>query len=255
MKTFGSKLPPVSVFVAMATAACLVLAFDGCKKQEPPVVKYEPAGILLEVQVFSMPRALAVETVLNQPANTDYATVMKGVQALVAEKKAVLVATPTLSAMSGQRAVMHSVLEHRYPTEFSPPQIPQTSTTEVTKKVTKTTTVTEEVGSFPKTPTTPTAFEKRDLGIVFEFEPTVNADRSEITVQAALEQTALQGTVKYKTDGNGEIEQPEFYSKKIMTNVLLKNGGVIFLGTVEPDRTLSKNEDLTEVVFLRATAR
>ena len=35
----------------------------------------------------------------------------------------------------------------------------------------------------------------------------------------------------------------------------MKSGGVAFIGTTEPDKTLTKGEDLTEVIFLRATVR
>jgi len=201
-----------------------------------------------------MSRAQAVETVLGQPTGTDFANVLKTVQALVAEKKATLVATPTLTTMSGQRAVIESLLEHKYPTEFDPPQIPQTFGG-TTTKVTKTTTVTEQTTSFPLTPTTPTAFEVRNVGLTLECEPVASEDRKEITINLVPQTVALQRTIKYKTANGGEMEQPEFYTKKITTSVLVKNGGVAFLGTLEPDRAMSKDEDLTEVMFLRATVR
>lgn len=257
MKIPRMKSCRVSSLMAVAVAASFVLAFAGCKKPAPVEKPKPPVGIHVEVQVFSMPRALAAETVLNQPAKTDYEVVFKNVQALVGDKKATLVATPTLTTLSGQRAVVESILEHKYGTEFSAPQIPQTiSAPEPPKKVTKTTIITEESGgSFPRTAATPTAFEKRDVGVMLEVEPTVNEALTEISIQMAVSHIALQGTVKFKVDNNGEIEQPEFYTKKISTNVLLKNGGVAFLGTIEPDKTLTKGEDLTEVVFVRATVR
>jgi Flp pilus assembly secretin CpaC len=263
MKIPRMKSPGFASLIAVAVAASFVLTSTGCKRKEPlvekepPAEKQKPVGINVEMQVFSMPRALAAATVLNQPADTDYATVLKNVQALVAEKKATLVATPTLTTMSGQRAVLESILEHKYPTEFSQPQIPQTfGAAEPPKRVTKTTIITEESGgSSPRTAATPTAFEKRDVGITLEMEPTASEDRTEISIQMAVSHVALQGTVKYKTDNNGEIEQPEFYTKKISTNLTLKNGVVALLGTIEPDKTLTKGEDLTEVVFVRATVR
>ena len=256
MKIRRVKFPRVQSLCAAAACALLTFSAAGCKQPVPPAKMQKPLGVNVEVQVFSLPRALAAETVLSQPDGTDYAMVLKNVQALVAEKRATLVATPTVTTMSGQQAVVESILEHKYATEYSAPQIPQTvSVPEPPKRVTKTTIITEETGSFPKTFATPTAFEKRDVGIMLEFEPTVSADLSEITIQVSLSQVALQGTVKIKTDNNGEIEQPEFYTKKIRTNVLMKSGGVAFIGTTEPDKTLTKGEDLTEVIFLRATVR
>ncbi|MEI7821066.1 MAG: hypothetical protein WCK55_09135 [Verrucomicrobiota bacterium] len=250
------KSPGFSSLIAAAVASSFFLTLVGCKKPAPPVEKPKPPiSIMVEVQVFSMPRALAAETVLNQPTKTDYEAVFKNVRALVGDGKATLVATPALTTTSGQRAVVESVLEHKYPTEFSPPQIPQTTgVAEPPKKVTKTTTIItqETTTSFPMTPSTPTAFEKRDLGIMLEMEPTASEDRTEISLLTSLQHVALQGTVKYKTDNNGEVEQPEFYRKTIRTNVNLKNGGVAFVGTIEPYKTLTKGEDLTEVVFVRA---
>ncbi len=257
MKIPGRKIPGFASLIAVAVASSFVLALVGCKQPAPVEKPKPPVGIHVEVQVFSMPRALAVETVLNQPAKTDYEVIFKNVQALVGEKKATLVATPTLSTLSGQRAVVESILEHKYGTEFSAPQIPQTiGVASPPPKVTKTTIITEESGgSFPKTFATPTAFEKRDVGITLELEPTINEEHTEISIQMAVQHIALQGTVKFKTDNNGEIEMPEFYTKKISTNLTLKNGAVAFVGTIEPDKTLTKGEDLTEVVFVRATVR
>ncbi len=252
------KSPHFFSLIAVAVVSSFVLTLAGCKKPAPPVEKPKPpVGINVEVQVFSMTRAQAAETVLNQPAKTDGETVFKNVQALVTDEKAALVATPTLTTLSGQRAVVESVLEHKYGTEYSQPQIPQTfSAPEPPKRVTKTTIITEESGGyFPRTAATPTAFEKRDLGITLEMEPIVNEALTEITIQLALQHTALQGTVKFKTDNNGEIEMPEFYVKKVSNNLLIKNGGVALLGTIEPDKTLTKGEDLTEVVFVRAMIR
>jgi|LakMenEpi03Aug12_release.lakeMendotaPanAssembly.Ray.scaffolds.fasta_scaffold136292_3 hypothetical protein len=111
------KSPGFSSLIAAAVASSFFLTLVGCKKPAPPVEKPKPPiSIMVEVQVFSMPRALAAETVLNQPTKTDYEAVFKNVRALVGDGKATLVATPALTTTSGQRAVVESVLEHKYPT-------------------------------------------------------------------------------------------------------------------------------------------
>lgn len=245
----------VRFLYAVATVVFLMSAPAGCKPAPPPPKPTpKPVAITVELQVFSMARAQAVETVFGKPTGTDFADVLKTVQALVAAKKATLVATPSVTTISGQKATIESILEHRYPTEFEPPQIPQQIGVGTTK-VTRTTTVTEETTTVPRTSNTPTAFDTRNMGLTLEIEPVATEDRKEIQISLVPQIIALQGTVKYKTDNNGEIEQPEFYTKKIQTAVLVKNGGIAFLGTLEPDRTLSKDEDLTEVIFLRATVR
>lgn len=264
MKTRSLKLL-VQSLCTVAAPALLIFASAGCKKAAPPPPPPpKPADVTVEIHVFSMPRAVAVETVLGQPTGTDFANVLKAVQALAAEKKATLVATPTLTTGSGQRAVIESISEQIYPTEFEPPQIPQSvsqetvapQTVTTTKKVTKTTTVTEQISAIvPITPTTPTAFATRNTGLTLECEPVVSEDRKAISINLVPQTVALHRTIKYKTANGGEIEQPEFYTKKITTSVTVKNGGVTFLGTLEPDKLLSKDVDLTEVVFLRATIR
>jgi Flp pilus assembly secretin CpaC len=244
----------VRFLCAVAAVVFLISAPAGCKPPPKPTPK--PVAITVELQVFSMARTQAVETVFAKPTGTNFADVLRTVEALVAAKKATLVATPSVTTMSGEKATIESLLEHRYPTEFEPPQIPQQiGTGGTTTKVTTTTSVTEETTTVPRTSSTPTAFDTRNMGLTLEVEPVASEDRKEIHISLVPQIVALQGTVKYKTDNNGEIEQPEFYTKKIRTAVLVKNGGIAFLGTLEPDRTLSKGEDLTEVIFLRATVR
>ena len=254
MNSHRTTFSPRHLLRAAALGAVLIAAFSGCNKRVPLEKPAPPATITVEVQVFSMPRPEAATIVLNQPVDTDYAAVLQQVQLLVAEEKARLVASPSLGTLSGQRAVVESVLEYRFPTEFSPPQIPQT-TGETVRKVTKTTTTVETTSVFPQTPATPTAFDRKDLGTTLEVEPTFSPESKLITIQLSVQFVALQGTSKFTGENGSIIEQPLFYMKKITTNASMKNGGVFFMGTVEPDRTLSKDEDLTEIVFLRCTAR
>ncbi len=237
------------------------MSLAGCKKKEVPVEKPpRPVNIHFEVQVFRLPRSVAFSLVLNLPKNTDYTAVLKQVQALVAEKKATLIATPSMSTLSGNRTVVESILEHRYPTEFEPPQIPlqigsaesPSKKTSTTSKTTTTSVTVETKGSFPMTPTTPTAFETRNLGTVLECEPVYEKEFDTISFQMAIQFTALQQMIKYATENGGVIEQPIIYVEKMTTNTTVKNGGTAFLGTMEPDKTLNKDEDMTDVVFLRA---
>ena len=238
-----------------------MITLAGCKKKALAVIEkpLPPVNIHVAAQVFRLPRSVAVAQVLNQPKNTDYTAVFKRVQALVSEKKAVLVASPSIGTLSGHRAVVESILEHRYPTEFSQPQIPQEKTIGIntpqkitTTKTTTTSVTVEAKGSFPITPTTPTNFEKRDIGISLECEPTYEKEFDMIDLQILVSLVALQRTIKYPGEKGAVIEQPEFYSNRINSNVAIKNGGVAFLGTVEPDKMLNKDEDLTDVIFIHA---
>jgi len=229
-----------------------IVAFSGCKKKAPAPVKAEPrVGVYLEVQVFRMPRLLAVASVLNQPKNTNYAVVLKRVQDLVAEKKAELVGNPSIITLSGNRAVVESVLEHKYPTEFSAPERPPNtgSTNPEEPKANVATGVPREIFA------TPTAFEKRDVGVTLEIEPGFDPKFNIITFQTAVAFITLQESSRFVADGGEIVEQPNFYAKKISTNGSVRNGGVAFLGTIEPYRPKDQGEDLTEVAFLRASTR
>ena len=228
--------------------------------EKPP----RPVNIHLEVQIFRLPRSVAFTLVFNLPKNTDYTAVLKQVQALVAEKKATLIATPSMSTQSGNRAVVESITEFRYPTEFQAPQIPQQMGNSgggviepapkktVTTKTTTTSVTVETKTTTPATSATPTAFETRNLGITLECEPVYDKEFDTISFQLAPQTTALQQMIKYPTENGGVVEQPIFYQEKVTTNLTIKNGGTAFLGTLEPDKTLNKDEDMTDVVFFRA---
>ena len=73
MKMPRLKSPGFASLIAVAVASSFVLTSAGCKKPAMPVEKQKPVSIIVEVQVFSLPRALAAETVLSQPVQTDYA--------------------------------------------------------------------------------------------------------------------------------------------------------------------------------------
>ncbi len=212
--------PGVVFSRVVISAAALLIPLAGCKKEEvPPVVKPQrPINIHLEAQVFRLPRSVAVTQVFDQPKNTDYSAVLKQVQALVADKKAVLVATPSVTTANGNRTVVESILEHRYPTEFQAPQIPQQmgaaepspKKTTTTTKTTTTSVTVETKSAFPVTPTTPTAFETRNVGITLECEPVYAKEFDMISFQVAIQTTSFQGSIKYPGENGSEVEQPIF---------------------------------------------
>ena len=50
---------------------------------------------------------------------------------------------------------------------------------------------------FPVTPTTPTAFEKRDVGVTLEVEPTIGPDGYSIDMQLAPQVVEFEGFINY----------------------------------------------------------
>ncbi len=99
------------------------------------------------------------------------------IRALDQKKGVDLMSAPTVTTKSGNKAVINVIREFRYPTEFDPPQIPQT----VGGGANDINGTTGNGGSGIITnpiitPTTPSAFETRNLGVTLEVTPTVGAD-------------------------------------------------------------------------------
>jgi len=150
----------------------------------------------------------------------------------------------TIKSKSGQRAVIEIIREFRYPTEFDPPQIPQTfEATGTTIGATGGST-----SSFPVTPTTPTAFETRNTGVTLEVEPVVGPDSYTIDLNLVPQVVEFEGFINYgspiqTTSTNpltgitttnvitpNVINQPIFSTRKVTTSVSVFDGSTVVLG-------------------------
>ena len=151
-----------------------------------------------------------------------------------------VMSAPIVHATNGQRGLVEVVREFIYPTEFDPPQIPQQVTAEG-KDAAK-----ANGGMIPITPTTPTAFEMRPVGVRIPFTPYLEADDS-ITLEIAPEVTWFEGFVNYgvpikgTVPGEGgrleevtlsenKIQQPIFFMAKHSATVTLSSGEWLLLG-------------------------
>lgn len=167
------------------------------------------------------------------------------IRALNQKKGVDLLSSPKVTTKSGQRAVIEIVREFRYPTEFTPSQIPQTfgntgSTT--------TATGTSTSGSFPVTPTTPTAFETRNTGVTLEVEPVVGPDGYTIDLNLVPQVVEFEGFINYGSPITSSttnpitgvstqtvitpnvINQPIFSTRKVTTSVSVYDGSTVVLG-------------------------
>ncbi|MEZ0273774.1 MAG: Amuc_1098 family type IV pilus outer membrane protein, partial [Roseimicrobium sp.] len=165
------------------------------------------------------------------------------VRALSQKKGVDLMSAPSVTTRSGQRATIEVIREFIYPTEFDPPQIPQT--------VGATSTVggpgLAQASTFPVTPTTPTAFEMRPVGVRMEVDPVIGPDGYTIDLNLAPEVTEFEGFVNYgspiqsaSTDALGNpvtlvltenrIEQPIFSTRKVTTAVTVWDGQTVAMG-------------------------
>jgi general secretion pathway protein D len=169
------------------------------------------------------------------------------------QKKGVdLLSAPRVTTKSGQRAVVEVIQEFRYPTEFQPPQIPQTFRSNGGGNVVLPTAGTNPLaaqsqGSFPVTPTTPTAFETRNTGVTLEVEPVIGPDGLTIDLNLVPQVVEFEGFVNYgspiqtsSTNALGQsvtniitpnvINQPIFSTRKVTTSVTIFDGQTVVIG-------------------------
>ena len=165
-----------------------------------------------------------------------------------ADKEIKLMAAPTVTAKSGQRAIVEVVREFMYPTEFDPPSVPPPD--KLTGK------------AFPVTPTTPTAFEMRPVGLRMELKAELADSTDAIDLELTPEITTFDGFINYGspikekseditgrpvelTLTENRIPQPVFCTNKITTAVVVNDGSYVILGG-------SANEPATNTDPLKA---
>jgi general secretion pathway protein D len=154
-----------------------------------------------------------------------------------------MMAKPEVITRSGQSSTISIVREFLYPTEYEPPELP-TSTGSV------------DGGSslfgggsgssFPVTPATPTAFEKRDVGITLEVLPVADPSKQFVNVTLNPSFTDFDGFVNYGSPINSTTEGilgprkveitpnailiPVFSKQGFSTSVDVADGSTIVVG-------------------------
>ena len=168
-------------------------------------------GVLSMAGVFTDPQFQVVMRALNQKKGVD------------------LLSSPRVTTKSGQQATIEIVREFKYPTEYSPPQVPTSSGS-------------GSASIIAVTPTTPTAFEVRNTGVSLEVEPVVGADGSTIDLNLVPQVTEFDGFINYGTPIYGSdgvhsslltanvINQPIFSTRKVKTSVSVWDGQTVMLG-------------------------
>ena len=174
--------------------------------------------------------------------NSQVQMVMRG----LSQKKGIdLMSAPSVTTKPGARATMEVTREFIYPTEYDPPEIPQTFGN----------TGGGGIfgggggggGSFPVTPANPTAFDVRNVGVTMEVEPNVDADGFTISLNIAPEVVEFEGFINYgspiqtsATNALGQpvqvtltdnrILQPVFSVRSMQTNVTIWDGQTVAVG-------------------------
>ena len=187
------------------------------------------------------------------------------IRALNQKKGVDLLSAPRVTTKSGQRAVIEIVREFRYPTQFQPPQIPQTVGANTgSNNFNPLTGASSSSGSFPVTPTTPTAFETRNTGVTLEVEPVVGPDGVTIDLNLVPQVVEFEGFINYgspiqTTSTNllgvsqvnvitpNVINQPIFSTRKVTTSVSVWDGQTVVLGGLMRE-DVQKTEDRTPII-------
>ena len=188
------------------------------------------------------------------------------VRALNQKKGIDLLSAPRVTTKSGQRAVIEIVREFRYPTQFTPPQVPT-----ISGGTGGTGTVQVNV----VTPTTPTQFETRNTGVTLEVEPVVGPDGTTIDLNLVPQVVEFEGFINYGSPIFGTttpvtslnpitgittlltppsvlltpnvINQPIFSARKVTTSVSVYDGSTVVLGGLMRE-DVQKTEDRTPII-------
>jgi general secretion pathway protein D len=170
------------------------------------------------------------------------------IRALNQKKGIDLMSAPKVTTKSGRKAIVRVAREFPYPTEFNPPE-PPPPTTGATGA-----TVAPPAGTFVSqgivTPSTPTAFETRNLGVTLEVEPIIGPDGYTIDLNLSPEVVEFDGFINYGSPILGPIfnpiptpgfvdtaeltpnviNQPIFSTRKVTTSVSIWDGQTVALG-------------------------
>jgi len=205
----------------------------------------------------------SIDSVINNPSRSNQATnVAPGILSItglfdngqaqmimrgLSQKKGTDVMTaPSILAKSGESATIEVIREFIYPTEYEPPELPQSVGTTGTSSG-------DGLGGggsaeiFPVTPATPTGFETRNTGVTLEIEPTIGENNYSIDLRFAPELVEFEGFINYGSPiqtlgqdifGNpvsititeNRIEMPIFATRRVTTGLTIYDGYTVAVG-------------------------
>lgn len=156
------------------------------------------------------------------------------VRALDQKKGVDLLTAPSILTKSGQTARVEIVREFIYPIEFEPPELPDRV-------------VVNGGNTVPITPTTPTAFETRKVGIGMEVDAGLGGDGYTVELSLAPEVVQFDGFINYGTPINASVStaggnpvavqvtpnqilQPVFSTRRVTTALTIWDGQTVGIG-------------------------
>ena len=176
------------------------------------------------------------------------------------QKKGVdLLSAPKVTTKSGQRAIIEVVREFRYPSTFTPPQVPS---------IAGGSTGINQTLPVVVTPTTPQTWETRNTGVTLEVEPVVGENATTIDLNLVPQVVEFEGFINYGSPINAVgvntiggaistsvpvlltqniINQPVFSTRKVTTSVSVYDGQTVVLGGLMRE-DVQKTEDKTPII-------
>ena len=159
--------------------------------------------------------------------DAQFKSIMRGLD----QKKGVdIMARPSVVTRSGQASSIQIIREFIYPTEYEPPEVPDSV----------------EGGAGIVTPATPTSFGKRDVGITLEVLPVADANKRFVDVTLNPAFVEFDGFVNYGSPINSvgqglvgsesvvitknAILMPVFNTQRLATQLTVADGATIVVG-------------------------
>ena len=174
------------------------------------------------------------------------------IRALDQKKGADLLSAPSVTTKSGMPAQIEIIREFIYPTEYDPPEIPNSFGNNLqgsnnSSSLPGLNPSPATVSTFPVTPATPTAFETRNVGVTLEVDPVVGANGYTIDLNLNPEVVEFEGFINYGspiTSGaidalgrpttvvitENRIEMPIFATRRVKTQVTVWDGQTVAIG-------------------------
>ncbi len=191
-----------------------------------------PPILIQSIEYIEISLADTTRLLFDENMITDSVKLREALGVMLKEGKAKMYDTLSTVARSGTKTTSESIEEMIYPTEYEPPELPNSIL--VPDKQANNPELLRALGQL-KTPATPTAFEPRNVGSTFETESTLSEDMSKADVRLSPEFVSFSDWYKYneETDVLGnkhDIRMPKFTVMRISTSVTIPVGKPQFIG-------------------------